>query len=128
MPMASQVGASPPTLADSSRMPTSFMPLASTSLGHFTRSAALGAKCWSMSQAEMAAAKESWAHSPAGLAGRSISVAERLPVGDSQARPRRPLPAVWRAAVIQTGPGSPAAARRFASSFVESMTSNVFNA
>ena len=33
-------------------------------------------------------------------------VAARLPVPVSQARPRRPWPAVWRVAVIHTGPVS----------------------
>ena len=51
-----------------------------------------------------AATKESCAHSAARRPGRSNSVAARLPCGVSQSRPRRPRPAVWRPAVIQSGP------------------------
>ena len=57
--------------------------------------------------------------------GRMSSVADRLPGGAIQTRPRRPLPMVWRAAVIHSGPGSPARARRHTSSLVESTSSSV---
>ena len=54
--------------------------------------------------------------------GRAKSVAAKFPAGIAQARPRRPRAAVWRCARIQTGPASPAAARRSASALVLSST------
>jgi len=61
--------------------------------------------------------------SAGGVAVTLSSVAARFPSPVVQARPRRPRPAVWVRAVIQTGPASPASARRRASAFVESSSS-----
>ena len=72
------------------------------------------------------ATKESCAHSRRGLARASSSVAARLPAAIPMSRPRRPRPAVWRPARSQIGPRSPRAARRRASSLVESISSNSF--
>ena len=52
------------------------------------------------------------------------SVAKRLPGSEIQALPRRPRPLDCIRAAIHTGPLSPAAARRRASSLVESSSSN----
>ena len=80
----------------SSKMPASFLPSASTSLGHLTAMAASGAKCAAISAAASAAAKESWPVTACGASGRSNKVAARLPAAVCQARPRRPRPALWR--------------------------------
>ena len=49
------------------------------------------------------------------------ALACRLPFGEIQARPRRPLPAVCSSATIHRRSASPASARRRASSLVESI-------
>jgi hypothetical protein len=79
-----------------------------------------GAKCCTVSAAASAAAKDSWPVTACDASGRSNSVAARLPSAMSQALPRRPRPAICRAAMIQIDPGSPASARRRAFSLVES--------
>src|SRR6185312_1786933 len=109
--------------ARSSSRPDSFFPLASTSLGHLTAIPAWGAKCAAISAAAMAAAKLNCGQSDCGRPGVSKSVAARFPLRVCQRLPRRPRPALCRAALIHTGPRSPALARRMASSLVESSSS-----
>src|ERR1700749_207373 len=93
MPMARNVSAPSPPLADSRRMPESFLPPASTSFGHFTLTSADGAKPDTGAAAGTAVANDNCAHSDAGLPGTLSNVAARLPVGDTPARPRLPRPA-----------------------------------
>ena len=57
--------------------------------------------------------------------GRIRSVAEKLPGGEAQCRPRRPRAALCRCARIQTGPCTPSAARRKASAFVLSTSARM---
>ena len=52
------------------------------------------------------------------------ALAWRLPLGETQLRPRRPRPALCSPATIHRRPGSPASARRRASSLVELIVSN----
>ncbi len=108
---------------DSTRIPAALRPWIIRSLGHFNRAALAPRQVWAKSQAASAAMKETWAASPGGLSVVTSRVAARLPAWVSQALPRRPRPAVWRRAVIQTGPPSPASARRRASALVESSSS-----
>jgi len=67
--------------------------------------------------------KETWAACAGGSSVTDSQVAARFPSPVSQARPRRPRPAVCRAAAIQSGPRAPASARRRASALVESISS-----
>jgi len=122
MPTASQSrpsGRAP----DSTRMPADLRPAISRSLGHFTLTRPGDRQDSARSAAARAATKDSCAASPAGRSVVISRVAARLPEPVSQARPRRPRPAVWRRAAIQRGPPSPASARRRASALVESSSS-----
>ena len=106
----------PPTLARSIRM----------SFGHFRRGSgsSASAKPAIASCAATAATNDRCCRWPGAQSGASSSVAARLPAGISQCRPSRPRPADWRRVVIQSGPRSPAAARRCASALVESTSSS----
>src|SRR5205807_9759967 len=107
----------------SSRMPASFLPSASTSLGHLTEIVADGAKQEAVSATANAATKDSCASVAGGIPGLNSRVAARLPWPVSHARALRPRPAVWRAALIHSGPASPFSATRRASLLVESSSS-----
>ena len=122
MPTASQSAPSG-RLPDSTRIPTALRPWTITSFGHFSRAAPSPRQVWARSAAASAATNDSCAASAAGLSVVSSSVAARLPVDVVHGRPRRPWPAVWRRAVIQTGPPAPASARLRASALVESSSS-----
>ena len=60
---------------------------------------------------------------PSGAGSISKRLAKRLPGSDVQTRPLRPLPPLWRAAMIQRRPGSPERARCKASSLVDTSAS-----
>ena len=122
MPTASQSRPSS-RVPDSTRMPTAFLPCTSTSLGHLSRATPGPRQVSARSAAARAATNDSCAASAGGLSVVIKRVAARLPRSVDHARPRRPRPAVCTAAVIQTGPPSPASARRRASALVESSSS-----
>ncbi len=118
MPMASAVARRSPQDAGE------FSAFGQDVIGPFHRVTALGAKCAAMSAVAMAATKQSCAHSAAGVPARSASVAKRLP----RRSPRRGRggrgPRSGGRRRIQSGPVSPAAARRSASALVESSSGN----
>ena len=103
------------------RIPATFFPITTTSLGHLM--AASSPVASRMPSVTASAVTKVSTDARSGLSdGRSKrDIQMPLPGGELQLRPRRPLPAVCSSATKRVGPRSPAAAARFTSRFVESV-------
>src|SRR5215470_5984011 len=121
MPIATATGVPSPSI----RIPASFFPRNRTSFGHFNANGGSALATARMaSQTASPATNDNCDANAAGAGSVIKSVAKRLPGAETQARPRRPRPAVWARAVSQSGPVSPARARASASELVELTTSH----
>ena len=115
--------APPPRPTPSTRIPAHFEPRDIRSFGHL-RPTSVAPRSLAARAKATPATKPSWAATAGGQGSIIRALACRLPFGEIQARPRRPLPAVCSSATIHRWPVSPASARRRASSLVESMALN----
>src|SRR5439155_18974617 len=118
MPTATAPSAKP---SRSTRMPANFLPASSRSFGHLIASFGFSATATSATASctASAATSDSSGQCSAGPGSVRSSVANRLPRSETQARPWRPRPALWRSATIHKGPRSPARAGVSASALVE---------
>src|SRR2546421_7416723 len=111
-------------LRDSSRIPPSFRPRASTSLGHLSLASSPVLRRRA-SAAATAVVSENRGQSPSGTRGHTRMDTSRLVPGASvQGRPRRPRPADWWSATTTVRSGLPSAASRQATACVDSTLGN----
>jgi hypothetical protein len=89
------------------------------SFGHLIWSPTYGAICLTKSCAASTATKASVDGAASVVRKRTIVLANRLPTGLSQLRPRRPRPPSWASARSHSPSGAPSAARWSRSAFVE---------
>ena len=101
------------------RTPAHFAPRDIKSFGHL-RPTSVAPRSETARARATPATKPSCAASARGQGSIVRALVCRLPLGEIQGRPRRPLPAVCSSATIHTRSVSPANARRRASSLVES--------
>src|SRR5262247_2978296 len=106
-------------------MPASLASPNNRSLGHLTASCGRtdGARSAIASWIASAATNESSGQCSGGAGSVNSRLANRLPGSETQLRPRRPRPALCRAAVTQSGPRSPARASVSASVLVDASSS-----
>ena len=119
MPIDTAKGAAA-NVQPSSRMPASLAPSGDEIVGPFERHAGRAEIGDRRARAPRPRRSRVAARSATAQGETSSALAWKLPVGERQSRPWRPRPAVCRSATIHSRPGSPASARRLASSLVES--------